>query len=885
MRVLETSERITWISIVRIALISDEDCESLKSFFARFKSYSGIENIFFPTTNESITNFNLKFDTAKVLKPLSKLPKEFRWIYSWRRLNEFYLILKSGSRGIEKLEKMTEARRGKEVYKHNTRNASKKIMNKSNITLRKRENREANIDQLSISSSTNNKPQTKNKRRKVIDSDADKDYVTVHHTNQESTWEQPKVFKSVFKKSSAEKASIKKLSEAKILEEKRSEEQLIIDLQISKSFDNVMEEEIDESPNEHIIASKIASEIIYFESKTLEISKLIEIVKIIEQNPAALESVHDVFQNLTEFSTNILKDNLYLINQIRVQLEKQLIEQSNQKMEVDIPKECPSEPIVIEDDPIAENISPQENLEDIKPLDDKELSNIQEDAILEVHKFDWEKSTTDFNIETNEKGLYIDPNINEFQGTNSRNYISAKSLANIFWNNQIDHDSEDEMMDSFINYSSLIGTINQVNKFRFSKENQLGSWDIPGLNWKKSDLEILRRDIEKWESNVYLNDVLVNYYMAFIETYICPDKKIYSFTTYFSNKLFRDAKGSPPKIHYSGVSRYSKKVDLMEQDFVIIPIWNNEHWTLYIVWYPIKIFVETNEPSNSCKKPWILFFDSMRNNKDSTSSFATMDNEIVQYIYEEFMDKKFLKLDPSKLIISDQLKLAPQNDQIMLELRKRWEDIMIFRPSVPTQYNAYDCGVFALEYVERFLRNSDEFLQKCFQVFEEEHLKFNIKCEEIKKSIEENQRIQLENEELQKKQERINRSKRRRSIWFSKDILLDLGETKHKNVGNSQKIQISKFIEKEDELWIEKVLSNINEDELNINQFENKSSPVMLNRENSSEQQIITMPFMLDSNNTNEEAFDKMLPIVPSEDNIKDESESDIKNKNNQSLI
>ena len=607
------------------------------------------------------------------------------------------------------------------------------------------------------------------------------------------------------------------------------------------------------------------------------ITQLIDILKQIENNSHVIEFEHNLKTLLSKETISLINSQINNIEKVRIQLEIKQSEKQIGSANLDDfkdPNSEPGNPIIIEDDQMEVDLPCEEEpiSMESKLIEDQEMAFVNEDSVFEEQKNDWEKSTPDFMIDSNEKQFTLEHAITETEVSKVPNKISGKKLIEIFWKEENESDSEDEMIQSFNKYSSLVQTINQVNQFRFSREKGFDPTSIPGLNCKKSEIEILKRDIEKCESNVYINDVLVNFYMTFIESYICPDKKIYSFNSYFSNKLLGDAKGTPPRINYNGIKRYSKKVDIMEQDFIIIPIWKNDHWTSYIVWYPIKIFADIDTSNDISKRPWILFFDSIRASKDSISTFASMDNEIVQYIYEEFIEKKLAKINPYQLKISEELKANNQQDQIKVELRKRWSEIMIFRPAVPTQYNAYDCGIFMLEYVERFLRNSDSFLQKWFSTFEEKYTKFQENWEKIKRNNDEVNKITALNfqKEINRK---LNYQHKRKSFEITKKTYFERECFIKQRSSSSQNWIIEKLLQNEVKIAsLDKkdTIQRNNYNECDLIKDPTKNKDIDLNYE-FFENKIDSSSVPQDSCNINEKTTGVQLPWISSNENLEDE--------------
>jgi Ulp1 family protease len=84
---------------------------------------------------------------------------------------------------------------------------------------------------------------------------------------------------------------------------------------------------------------------------------------------------------------------------------------------------------------------------------------------------------------------------------------------------------------------------------------------------KNFSMTISAKDFSRFSGRQWLNDEIINFYGAMIMERAAENQdlypKIHVFTTYFYEKL----QGG-----YAGVRRWSKKFDVFEKDFIIIPI-------------------------------------------------------------------------------------------------------------------------------------------------------------------------------------------------------------------------------------------------------------------------------------------------------------------------
>ncbi|TVU49176.1 hypothetical protein EJB05_00472, partial [Eragrostis curvula] len=190
-------------------------------------------------------------------------------------------------------------------------------------------------------------------------------------------------------------------------------------------------------------------------------------------------------------------------------------------------------------------------------------------------------------------------------------------------------------------------------------------------------VELSSSDIKCLEPGVYLSSPVINYYIQYIKRTKLSDEKFYIFNTYFYSKL---EEALVRTSDFLKLRRWWKGVNIFHRAYIILPIHGMAHWSLIIICIPGK-------ESNS--GPIILHLDSLGMHS-STKIFDT----IKRYLEEEW---HHLKKNP------------PPDTSISKSI---WEDlprnIHTQIVQVPQQNNAYDCGIFMLYYVERFVREAPE---------------------------------------------------------------------------------------------------------------------------------------------------------------------------------
>ena len=185
----------------------------------------------------------------------------------------------------------------------------------------------------------------------------------------------------------------------------------------------------------------------------------------------------------------------------------------------------------------------------------------------------------------------------------------------------------------------------------------------------KFNVDICQEKLACLKSGQCLNDEVINFFGYMLNEYdirMCegnPDRKrIYFTTSGFMKKIFTE----PGKYVYANVQRWTKKIEtIFDLEKIIMPIHNEFHWTLAIV------FVQNRQ---------VIYFDSMGKGDEGP-------------IYLDVI-RKWL-LDESK--ISEFHKIA--NDFVEADWKFKVSE------NTPQQMNGIDCGLFVLKLMDIFMRD------------------------------------------------------------------------------------------------------------------------------------------------------------------------------------
>lgn len=216
-------------------------------------------------------------------------------------------------------------------------------------------------------------------------------------------------------------------------------------------------------------------------------------------------------------------------------------------------------------------------------------------------------------------------------------------------------------------------------------------------------------DVLRLNEGEFLNDNLINFYLRYLQADLeskRPDilQKVHFFNTY----LFPTIKSSAGNINYKGVEKWTAKIDLFSYKYIVVPINENLHWYLAIIYNAPKLlpdsdtsnhtaFIDLDAPSQSnpelpetisgsqksIEEPKIITLDSLGNPRPLTCK------TLKSYLAEEARHKKNVEL----------LKIPTG----------------MTAKHIPTQDNHCDCGAFLLGYMEEFLRDPDEAIRRLLQ--------------------------------------------------------------------------------------------------------------------------------------------------------------------------
>ena len=182
-------------------------------------------------------------------------------------------------------------------------------------------------------------------------------------------------------------------------------------------------------------------------------------------------------------------------------------------------------------------------------------------------------------------------------------------------------------------------------------------------------IEIKQKDLKLLKPNRKINDVIIDFYLKYLQVNKWPDNKMlektYIFSTYFYTSFAMKS---------SNVKNWTKNVNIFEKDFIVVPIHDQErdHWYVTIVCFaksPFSLQKEAMAP-----KPMIVVMDSLEDGQKHSVC-----NKLRTFLTVEW------------------------NTKMKTEKKFTASNMPIIFPIIPRQPpGSLDCGLYLLQFVESF---------------------------------------------------------------------------------------------------------------------------------------------------------------------------------------
>ncbi|KAI8548395.1 hypothetical protein RHMOL_Rhmol07G0270800 [Rhododendron molle] len=259
------------------------------------------------------------------------------------------------------------------------------------------------------------------------------------------------------------------------------------------------------------------------------------------------------------------------------------------------------------------------------------------------------------------------------------------------------------------------------NGIHIPRKSYLPNFDEPfeEVVYPKGDSDavtISKQDVDLLQPDTFVNDTIIDFYIKYLKNEIQPSERhrFHFFNSFFFRKLI-DLDKDPSsafegRAAFQRVRKWTRKVNLFEKDYVFIPINFNYHWSLIVICHPGevakfqgKFLVETYPSQSMCGKcmtcPLCFMYD-MFQMKIWRSHLKYHAYCIWILLREVILVSKILFRDT---LGEQQEHISPVwtcPGHVCKGLRFNAVEYL------PQQQNSFDCGLFLLHYVERFLKDA-----------------------------------------------------------------------------------------------------------------------------------------------------------------------------------
>ncbi|KAF8779286.1 hypothetical protein HU200_002967 [Digitaria exilis] len=204
-----------------------------------------------------------------------------------------------------------------------------------------------------------------------------------------------------------------------------------------------------------------------------------------------------------------------------------------------------------------------------------------------------------------------------------------------------------------------------------------------------NSIEISSDDIRCLQPESLLSSPIMNFYIMYLQgpmsLIVRPRGEYHIFNTYFFSKLEAMTSKEDKTNYFLKLRRWWKGVDLFEKAYILLPVHAETHWSLVIVCMPTK---------DDQTGPIILHLDSLKFH-NSRLIFSVV--------------CRFLKEEWNYLNENGSSAECPLHETVWKNLPRKIEKKPV---EVPQQENDYDCGLFVLYYMQRFIHEAPKRLQK-----------------------------------------------------------------------------------------------------------------------------------------------------------------------------
>ncbi|XP_045813558.1 probable ubiquitin-like-specific protease 2B isoform X3 [Trifolium pratense] len=234
--------------------------------------------------------------------------------------------------------------------------------------------------------------------------------------------------------------------------------------------------------------------------------------------------------------------------------------------------------------------------------------------------------------------------------------------------------------------NSVIGQGNLLSQRRYFPIFDESFEEVIYPKGEPDAVSISKRDVALLQPETFINDTIIDFYIKYLKNKLPTDeqKRFHFFNSFFFRKL-ADLDKDPSNANdgraaFQRVRKWTRKVNLFEKDYILIPINYSLHWSLIVICHPGEVpCFKDEEIKESSKVPCILHLDSLK------GSHKGLKNLFQSYLCEEWKERHSNMVD---------------------DFSSKFLQLRFISLELPQQENLYDCGLFLLYYVERFLEEA-----------------------------------------------------------------------------------------------------------------------------------------------------------------------------------
>ncbi|ETE69467.1 Sentrin-specific protease 7, partial [Ophiophagus hannah] len=220
----------------------------------------------------------------------------------------------------------------------------------------------------------------------------------------------------------------------------------------------------------------------------------------------------------------------------------------------------------------------------------------------------------------------------------------------------------------------------------------------------KGGLGVTKEDLECLEYGEFLNDVIIDFYLKYLQLEKAPKEladRSHIFSSFFYKCLTRTEKNSEenPKLsiaqrRHRRVKRWTRYINIFNKDYIFVPVNEESHWYIAVICFPWLEKVIYKD----CESQHLPQSDFQQFPHQSESNSATIRKESVLILSDIWCD-------------SEEQDLKSNLHQEEWEAKRKTcrefskSTMVDFYPRVPKQNNNSDCGIYLLQYVETFFQN------------------------------------------------------------------------------------------------------------------------------------------------------------------------------------